>query len=35
MQQENLTPEEREAVAQLLRRTISADRFPLSRISAP
>jgi hypothetical protein len=30
MSPENLTPEEREAVAQLLRRTINAGRFPLS-----
>jgi len=30
MTPENLTREEREAVAQLLRRTISADPFPLA-----
>jgi hypothetical protein len=30
MADENLTPDEREAVLRLLRDTIAADRFPLS-----
>jgi hypothetical protein len=31
MVDENLTPDEREAVVKLLRDTIAADRFPLSQ----